>query len=215
MTVANAEVHLRRAYGLIHGVEQQLEQFRSQMMRHSANVNADEPFVSGMITAFQGSRRIAAEKAALRQDIDLAWAEIDRASQIDSSAKIEADGTAFDIIALRAGANLVAGELELSSGQFEPAKQCLRQSIELLDNASAHYMLGLISEEQYNPTEAVAEFEKCLQLEPDGELSVRALRDANRMRNYRKQFRGTWGTFGCLLTVFFPLAFLYYFANRK
>ena len=84
---------------------------------------------------------------------------------------------------------------------------------QIIEFAEPHYMLGLIYEANM-PGPALWHFEKCLQLDPDGELSVPALREANAMRNYKKRFRGSWGTFFLLLFIW-PAAIVYFFVKRK
>ena len=54
------------------------------------------------------------------------------------------------------------------------------------------YGLGILHESDYQPKEALTHFERCLELDPAGEFSVSALREANAMRNYKKKFRGNW-----------------------
>ena len=76
-------------------------------------------------------------------------------------------------------------------------------------------MLGLLYESEYKPIEALRHFERCLELDPDGELSVPALREANAMRHYRKKFRGQWGLFFLMLVFFFPAAIVYFVVKYK
>ena len=109
------------------------------------------------------------------------------------------------------------GQLELVWGKSDKAREFFTSSIQVADSAEARYMLGLILEDEYQPAEALKEFEKCLELDPAGELSVPALREANAMKNYRKKFRGSWPLFILLLFFPFPIVFgvLYFVAKRK
>jgi hypothetical protein len=84
----------------------------------------------------------------------------------------------------------------------------------MMEFAEPHYMLGIVYEGQYRPVEALIHFERCLELDPVGELSVPALREANAMRNYKKRFRGSWGTFFLLLCIW-PAAIIYFFVKRR
>src|SRR5262249_20650457 len=116
---------------------------------------------------------------------------------------------------LRSFIQLMRGQLEMIWGTSRGAIQFLQNSVQIVELPDAHYMLGLIYESEYRPAEALAHFERCLEIDPAGDLSVSALRELNAMKNYKKRFRGSWGTFAILFVFFFPLAFLYFFAKRK
>ena len=211
-----AETHLKRAYGLLSNVESQLEGFRSDIASYNAEVASDQPFLAGMVSSFQGGRRLSSQRAALKQDIDLAWSEINRAEQMDAGATLATgDDRYVDISLLRAMACLVSGELEIVGGTAAGAIDSLRRSLEYAETAHVHYLLGIVHGSEHRPIEALPHFERSLELEPDGEFAVAALREANAMRNYRKSFRGDWGTFGCLMLVFFPVGILYFVRKYK
>lgn len=102
-------------------------------------------------------------------------------------------------------------------GKAKDAEPLLKKSLEFVDFADAHYMLGILCEDEGRPADALYHFEKCLEIDPNGNLSVPALREANAMRNYRKRFRGNWLVL--LLLAFVPPPFVwsivYFFAKRK
>jgi tetratricopeptide (TPR) repeat protein len=215
MNQVTPEVHLKRAHGLITDVEKPTEEFRSSALQHSAQLDADQPFLQMMATGFRGKRQLAQQKSTLLGDLQLANDELDRAAALNRDATIETGDGAFGIKQLRALIPYLNGQLEVILGSSQKAKQLFANSIQLLDFPSPHYMLGLLYEDEYKPAEALREFERCLQLDPDGELSVPALREANAMKNYKKRFRGSWGAFFLLLIFFFPAAFVYLVAKWK
>src|SRR5882724_7060515 len=102
-------------------------------------------------------------------------------------------------------------------GKSDGAKELFSQSVQIMEMPDSHYMLGLLYESEYKPAEALKHFERCLELDADGELSVPALREADAMRNYKKKFRGNWLLFIFLLFVFPPGLWgaIYFFAKRK
>jgi len=210
-----AEVYLERAYGLIQHVENATEGFRQRSLEYDAQVNRNEPFIQGMIGTIRGSMDLKQRKNSLYNDLQLAEQEIDRAVAVDRDATITVGGNSLAAIHLRSYIQFLKGQLEMIWGTSRSAIQFLQSSIQIAEIAHAHYMLGLVYESEYRPAEALAHFERCLEIEPTGELSVSALREASAMKNYKKRFRGSWGTFAILFVFFFPSAFIYFFAKRK
>jgi len=210
-----AEVHLKRAYGFIHEVESETESFRQSAMQYSAQVESDQPFLAGMVNSFRGGRQLAQRKGALVNDLGLAANEVEAGARIDPQATIATSEGVFGAIQLRALIQYMRGQLEMISGTDQSAMLFFNNSLQIMEFAGAHYMLGLIYESQYRPVEALGHFEKCLQLDPDGELSISALREATAMRNYEKRFRGSWGVVLFLLVFFFPAAIAYFAVKWK
>ena len=168
---------------------------------------------------FQGSRELRQQKTSLSNDLQLANQEIERASAIDQDANIEFDNVTLHVPNLRSITLYMGGQLELIWGSQETAKSLFISSLQVVEHPEAHYMLGLIYESNYKPTEALRHFERCLELDPAGEWSISALRKANAMRFYKKRFRGSWGL---LLFLFvFPLpipvlwSIVYFLVKRK
>ena len=215
MSQITAEVHLKRAHGLIADVEKATEEFRRSAVQHDAQLDADGPFLQMMVTSFTGKRALAQQKATLLGDLQLANGELDHAAGLNPEATIETKDGVVGIKTLRAEILYVNGQLELFSGGSVKAKELFARTIQLVDFPDVHYMLGLIYEDEYKQAEALKEFEKCLELDPGGDMSVPALREANAMRNYKKKFRGSWGTFILLLIFCFPVAFVYLAGNWK
>ena len=211
----NAEIHLERAFGLIQHVENATEGFRQRSLQYDAQLNRDEPFLQGMVGTIRGSMQLKQQKNSLSNDLQLAEQEIDRAAAIDPTATIAVENGRLGAIDLRAYIRLMRGQIEMIWGTSNNAIQFLQSSIKIAEIPDAHYMLGLVYESEYRPAEALAHFERCLEIEPSGDLSVSALREAEAMRNYKKRFRGSWGMLALLFLLFFPGAFIYFFAKRK
>lgn len=152
-----------------------------------------------MVASFSGARALSGEKSKLLSDVQLASSEIDRAVALDADVTFDTQDGTFTPTALRCTALLMRGNIELIYGTTEAAKQYFEQSIQIVETSDAHYMLGLIHEDEYKPVEALGHFEKYLAMEPNGEYSVNALREADRMRNYKAGFRRSWGTVAVLL----------------
>ncbi len=212
---ATADVYLRRALGFVEEVEKATEQFRRRAIAHDAQVDSDAPFLQGMISTIRGSRQMAQQKATLSNDLELAEQEINRAVALDSNTEISCRLGNLGALQLRAWIMYSRGQIEMIWGSADTAIQLFKNCIQVVEFAEPHYMLGLIFEAKYMPAPALWHFERCLQLDPAGELSVSALREANAMKNYKKRFRGSWGLFAFLLLFFFPAAFLYFFVKRK
>jgi tetratricopeptide (TPR) repeat protein len=215
MNQMTAEVHLKRAHGLISDVDKATEEFRGSAVVHNERLDTDQPFLQMMVTGFKGKRELEQQKSTLLADLQLANDELDRAVALNRDATIETGDGALGIKQLRAMIRYANGQLELIWGSSQKAKQLFTNTIELVDFPDPHYMLGLIYEGEYKPAEALKEFERCLQLDPSGELSVPALREANAMKNYKKRFRGSWGIFFLLLLLFWPGAIIYVIVKRK
>ncbi|MFN8093446.1 MAG: hypothetical protein U0599_14730 [Vicinamibacteria bacterium] len=96
------------------------------------------------------------------------------------------------------------------SGTLAEAQRLFSESLSHVETAMGHYFAGLACEFARNNQDALQHFERCLELEPDGQFAVAALREANDMRNYHKSFRGSWATFAILLLFCFPAAPVYF-----
>ncbi len=215
MVEATADVHLKRAYGFLEEVEGATEEFRQQAISYSNEMETDQPFLQGMISARRGSKQLQQRKGSLINDLQLADQEIDRAVRLDNEVSIETKHGSINAVVMRSLIAFMNGQLEMIWGNSERAQQLFNTSIQILELPDAHYMLGLLYESEYKPTEALRHFERCLELDPAGTFSVSALREANAMKNYTRRFRGSWGIFFLLLLFFFPGAFLYFFMKRK
>jgi len=210
-----ADVYLRRAHQLIDQVNDAISEFREQAIAHDQQIERDQPFLLGMVNAYRGSRGLTHKKAEYLNDLQLADREIDQAVRLDPDAMIETPQGGFGALQLRAYIHRIKGQLEMIVGSPENALVFLNNANQLMELADTHYMIGLIYEAKYLPSQALHHFEKCLELEPAGELSAAALREADAMRSYRKQFRGSWGMLLLLFVLFFPAAFIYFFVQRK
>lgn len=215
MAATDPSVHLRRAYGLIKSVEDSTEELRQAALRHQASVGDDDPFVASMLTTIKGGRRLAADKAKIMADLQLALGELASAEAGNPDQDIDTPEGTFQVMHLRALAYLQQGLVEALHGTSNQARQYLGQSIQTFETADANYWMAVLYEGDYDAPNALQFYEKCLELDPDGENSVAALRSANEMRNYKRRFRGDWGLFGCFLVFFFPAAIIYYFVKKK
>lgn len=203
MSQIGADVHLKRAYMFVEQVEKATESFRQGALAHDAQVQDDnQPFLQGLASSIKGNKRLDQQKATLVNDLNLANQEIDQAIRIDGEVMIETPSGLLGATQLRAVSLCLSGSIEMIWGRSDEAKRLFNSALQVDDSADAHYMLGLLHESDYQPKEALTHFEKCLELDPAGEFSVSALREANAMRNYKKKFRGNW-----LLLIF--LFFLY------
>jgi len=214
MTHPAPEIHLKRAFGFIQEVEKATEEFRRRAIAHDAQVESDEPFLQFMVSTFRGSRQLAQQKAALANDLQLAEQEVNRAAAIDTAAEIDTKYGSLGALQCRAWIEYMRGQIEMIWGSPDAAIQLFQSCVQMVEFAEPHYMLGLVYEAKYMPQQALWHFEKCLQLDPAGELSVSALREADAMKNYKKRFRGSWPVFFCLLFIW-PAAIIYFFVKRK
>lgn len=216
-TITTAEVYLKRAWGLIEEVEDATEQFRQRALAHDASSQSDQPFLQSMVSTIRGSRNLTQQKASLLNDLQLAEAEIDNAVRVDAACEIEVKGGTFSAKLLRTMTIYLRAQLEMLWGKAETAKTLYYQSLQMIELPDAHYMLGLLYESEFKPADALRHFERCLELDPSGEWSVSALREANAMRNYKKKFRGS--LLVLLILCVFPLPFvggiLYFILKRK
>lgn len=215
MSQPTAEDHLKRAFGLVTEVDKATEEFRRSALQHDRDSNTDQPFLQMMVTTVKGGRQLSQQKSALVGDLQLANEEIDRAAALNQDATIQTTGGVLGIAALRSMTCYGNGQLELIWGNPREAKQMFSKSIDLLDVPDSHYMLGLIYEDEYKPAEALREFEKCLDLDPSGELSVPALREANAMKNYKKRFRGNWVLLIILVCLYIVPGVIYWVKKYK
>jgi tetratricopeptide (TPR) repeat protein len=222
-----AVVHLTRAWGLIDGVEKSTEELRQHVTQYQAWLDKEEPpqiagesligvgAIVGFAQGWARSAKLQREKSSLTTDLQLASQELDAAAKLSPEAIVESGGgRVCGIPEMRACILVLSGQIEMVWGTLEKAQDLFSQSLEITQSALTHFMLGLCYESQYRPKHALVHFEKCLELDPNGKFSVPALREANAMRNYKKQFRGSWGTF-CLLLILWPFAVWYFFKNRK
>jgi tetratricopeptide (TPR) repeat protein len=215
MAVADPSTHLKRAYGLIQAVESSTEDLRQAALRHQASTNDSEPFVASMFTTIKGGRRLAADKAKIMADLELALSEIAAAEAGSPDQEIATPEGTFQAKHLRALAYLEQGLVEALHGTSDQARQHLWKSIQTFETADANYWTGVLYEEDYDAPHALQFYERCLEIDPDGEHSVASLRSANAMRNYKPRFRGDWGLLGGMVLFFFPAAIVYFFAKRK
>ena len=216
MADTTAEVHLKRSYGLVAGVEKVTEEFRSRAIQHDARTKeSNEPFLTGLVGAYTGSRQLTQQKSALVSDLQLATQEVDKAAGLAPNAIVETSDGHFDVKRLRAMIMFLSGQLETIWGTAQRAKELFADAAETFDFPDPHYMLGLLYEDEYKPAEALSEFEKCLELDPAGELSVPALREANAMRNYKKKFRGNWLILIILLCCWIVPGVIYFKVKYK
>jgi len=190
MTPPSADVHLKRAYRLIKEVEGATEEFRQAAISFDSRVERDPGF--GMVSMLKANRQLERHKASLLNDLQLASQEIDRAVGLDQDATIDTGEGKLGALELRALITYFHGLLEMIWGRRKEAKRLLNNCSQMVEFPHAHYMLGLLHEADYESAEALKHFERCLELDPSGELSTSALREANEMRNYRKKFRGSW-----------------------
>lgn len=211
----SGSVYLKRAWGLIDSVRKATETFRERAIQHNEQVDQDQPFVSGLIGAFRGAGRLKQEKGSLVSDLDLAASEIEKAAGVNPDATLHTEEGEIGIVALRAGILYLRGQIEVIWGSSRAAKAMFLEALQIFESPDSHYMLGLLHEDEYKPQEALRHFERCLELDPDGELSVAALREANSMRKYRKRFRGNWLLCLGMLIFFFPAAIVYYLVKYK
>lgn len=214
VTHPTPDVHLKRAFGFIQEVEKATEDFRQRAIAHDARIESSEPLLQFMIATFRGSKQLAQQKAALSNDLHLAEQEVNHAAALDATAEIDTRYGSLRALECRAWIEYMRGQIEMIWGTLDSAMVLFKSCIQIVEFAEPHYMLGLVYEAKYLPEQALWHFERCLQLDPAGELSVPALREANAMRNYKKCFRGSWPVFFCLLFIW-PLAIVYFFSKRK
>ena len=162
----------------------------------------------------KGAGVLSREKSSLAADLELAAQELERAAAISPAPTLEMEGQSVSADQLKALIFNLHGQIDMIWGTTDRARQHFSRSLEIMADAAPHYMLGFVYESEYKPADALKHFEKCLDLDPDGEFSVSALREANAMRNYKKRFRGDWGTFFGLLLVF-PFGVWYFIRNWK
>lgn len=212
-----ADVYLKRSWGLIEEVETATEQLRKRALAHDASVQSDQTFLQGMVSTIKGSRNLTQQKTSLLNDLQLAEAEIDNAVKLDAECQIEVKGDVYTAKLLRTMIIYLRAQLEMAWGKAETAKALYYQSIQMIELPDAHYMLGLLYESEFKSADALRHFERCLELDPSGEWSVSALREANAMRNYKKKFRGSWLVFLILCVFPIPLVggILYLTVKRK
>jgi tetratricopeptide (TPR) repeat protein len=207
-------MHLKRALNFVQEVENATDKFRQSAIEHDSQTEQDSPFLEGMLSTVRGSRELTQQKAKLLSDLQLAEREIDCAAALDQSTEIETEHGFLNAIQLRASVLFMRGQIEMIWGNGDAAVQLFNTCIQISEFAAAHYMLGLVYESKYRPQQALQHFEKCLDLDPAGEFSISALREANAMRSYKKRFRGSWGTFSFLLIIW-PVAIIYFFVKRR
>lgn len=215
MNTNPAVSHMHRAQRLITEAGRQFDKLREVAVKRQASSGQEGGFLSVIATNMKLDRQLKNDISALKADIDLALAELDKAEAADPEAIIEVDDTLLRVNSLRAGALFNHGVIEASMGNSQQAKQFFYQSIKLFDMGETNYWMAHLYENDGDAKNALIYYERCLAIDPDGELSVDALRSANRMRTYKKQFRGNWGLFGCLLLLFFPAAIIYYIVNKR
>lgn len=202
MTTDIAAVHLQHASDFITGVERETNELRRQVIEHEASVG-DLGFLKGMTEA----NRLAAEKSRLIKDLELASQELKAAEKLDPEG-------ATAITSMRASILRLNGQIEMVWGTLKQAQELYSLSLQIAEVPMTHFLLGVCYECQYKPKDALLHFEKCLELDPAGEYSVAAIREADAMKNYKKRFRGSWGTL-CILILIWPAAIWYFYRNWK
>lgn len=215
VTQPDAIVHLKRAYDVLKDVESKTENLRKRAASHDASFDTNAPFLQTMWTGFVGTRRLGAEKAELVQDLELATSEMEKATSLDPGVTIETKDGTFDPTNTRAVIWLLYGQIEMVWGTLQKARQNLEYSLQLFESPETLFMLGAVCESQYDAPSALRYFEKYLELDPNGEYSVGALRAVNQLRNYRKRFRGDWTLLILSLVVCFPVAIVYFITKYK
>jgi tetratricopeptide (TPR) repeat protein len=196
-------------------VEKATEAFRNRAIQHDAQIDEDQPFVAGLIGDMKSARQLKQQKSSLTSDLDLAKQEVEKAAVLDPDAAMRLDSVVLSIRGFQAMILNLSGQIEMIWGQSRTAKEIFVRSLQIAEAAEPYYMLGLLYESEYNPTEALKHFERCLEIDPDGDLSVSALREASAMRNYKKKFRGSWGLFFLMVLFFFPAAIVYFVVKYK
>lgn len=216
MTQPDAPIHLKRAYDLGKEVESKTEGLRSRAVSHEASLDdANAPFLQTMWTGVVGKRRLGAEKAELVRDLELATSELEKAISLDPGVTIEVKDGTFNPTSMRAAIWLLHGQIEMVWGTLKMARQYLEYSLQCLELPETIFWLGVVCESQYDVPTALRHFEKYLELDPNGEYSVSALRTANQLRNYRKRFRGDWTLLILSLVLCFPIAIVYFIVKYK
>jgi tetratricopeptide (TPR) repeat protein len=210
----SGNIYLTRAYGFITEAEKSIAQVRACAVAHDPQAKSDPP-LEWLIEGLRG----LAQYDKLPNDLGLASQQIEQASATDSNAYIATSEGTLNAAHLRSRIFIVWGQLSLIGRNMDFAKHYLNSSIPIAEFSYAHYLLGLLYECQYDFADALRHFERCLEVEPIGDLSLPALREANAMRialkNYRKSFRGSWETFWWLLVLCWPAAVVYFIKKRK
>jgi tetratricopeptide (TPR) repeat protein len=210
------DVYLTRAYGFIKEAEKAISLLRHRALAHDPQVESEEP-LEWLTEGLRGSKQFE----RLTNDLDLAEQEVDHAVGITPNAFVATTEGSLNAPHLRSRIFLVRGQLALIWWSFDVviAKQFLNSSIQIAEFPYTHYLLGLLYAAQYDFADALRHFERCLELEPSGELSLPALREVNAMRNalknYKKRFRGSWEHLFLLIIFFWPAAIHYFFKKRK
>ncbi len=215
MTQPQAVVHLKRAYDLAKVVEGQTEDLRSRAASHEASLDANQPFLQMMWNGIAGKRKLGADKAELVRDLELATSEMEKAISLDPEASIDTEDGPFNGTNMRAGIWLLYGQIEMVWGTLQMARQQLEYSLKIFELPETNFMLGAVCESQFQPAPAVQYYERYLELAPNGEFSVAALRAATSLRNYRKRFRGDWTLLIVSLLFCFPIAIIYFILKYK
>lgn len=205
MADADAETHLKRALELLRRVESETASLRTQIA--SEPDAGDMPLVAGMLSSFQSGRAIRTRREEMLRDVNLAEREL-AAVQRDAPG----DGRPAT---LRAGVEAARGTVEMITGNVKAARDHFNRSLAEEEGAGTRYWLGMLNEIEYKPAPALESYEKCLAIEPNGEFSMEALRAADRMRDYKKQFRGSWKTLILWFIFFFPVVPFYWVKNYK
>jgi tetratricopeptide (TPR) repeat protein len=219
VTQPDAITHLKYAYDLIKEVERNTQDLRTSAASHDASIDAhldaNAPFVKMMWKGFVGKRRVGAEKAELVRDLQLATSELEKAVSLDPGVTLETKDGTFEPTNTRAGIWLLYGLIEMIWGTGQMARQYLEYSLQLYQSPETVFWLAAVCESQYDAPTALRHFEKYLELDPNGEYSVNALRAANQLRNYRKRFRGDWTLLIISLLLCFPISIVYFVVKYK
>jgi tetratricopeptide (TPR) repeat protein len=194
------------------------DDLENQIERHEAEldhrVDSDGSFAGIVFARVVGDRRLSKSKASLESDIQLAHGELDRAAAIAPDAEIETEAGIVGIPGMRAVLCAASGLVEMIWGKPQRAEGYFLKALSTAEVPDHHYWLALVYETEGKSNQALLHFERYLELDPNGDQSVSALREANAMRNYKKKFRGNWATFFVLL-LFWPAAIYYLIKNWK
>ncbi len=215
--VPEVRVCLKRAFIILRGVEKDLEGWRAHLRTMAQSIEETPGFGEAMIKGIAGRFSARREKGELSTNLDLASRELETASRLDrdSCTVLEVEEGRFNREVLEAMVDVFRGDLEFTSRNIQGAIRYYEESAGKIELPDTFFNLGAAYECEFQPAKALEAFEKCMRLEPDTELAVEALRRIERLRNYRKRFRGSWLVLYILIGLFFPAAPFYYWSKLK
>lgn len=190
MAEATAESHLIRAFRLIDEASGRIQEFAQQMTTLQTSDHSDMGFLRGMAATARESAATGAMKSKLDTDLRLAESEITAAEALDAEASVQIQGRIFALSSLRAALFGTRGIIEYINGKKPYARQCLEYAAGLEDTAAIQFWLGLLAKDEKDSQRALQHFERSLALDPNGEMSIPALREADEAR---KRLQGGGG----------------------